>query len=76
MAKIKVGIIGVGNCASGFIQGIEWYKSSGEERAGLMHERVGGYSVDDIVFASAFDIGANKVGKPLSDAIYSGPNAV
>ena len=76
MAKIKVGIIGVGNCASGLIQGIEWYKSSGEVRAGLMHGRVGGYSVDDIVFASAFDVGANKVGKPLSDAIYSGPNAV
>jgi len=76
MAKIKVGIIGVGNCASGLIQGIEWYKSSGEGRAGLMHERIGNYSVDDIVFASAFDIGANKVGRPLSDAIYSGPNAV
>jgi len=76
MARINVGIIGVGNCASGLIQGIEWYKSSGSERVGLMHERIGNYSVDDLMFVSAFDIGAKKVGKPLSDAIYSGPNAV
>jgi myo-inositol-1-phosphate synthase len=76
MPPIRVGIIGVGNCASGLIQGIEWYRANRGQDVGLMHKRVGRYSVEDVVFVSAFDIAANKVGKPLSEAIYSAPNAV
>lgn len=76
MPRIKVGIIGVGNCASGLIQGVEYYKSCRGEKIGLMHERVGEYSVEDIEFVSAFDIGTSKVGRPLAEAIYSEPNAV
>jgi myo-inositol-1-phosphate synthase len=77
MGKIGVGIIGVGNCASGLIQGIEYYKNVKQrEIIGLMHQKIGGYRFDDIEFRSAFDVGKNKVGKPLSEAIYLSPNCV
>ena len=76
MTKIRVGIIGVGNCASGLIQGIEYYRNAHGHGAGLMHERVGRYAATDVEFASAFDVGANKVGRPLGEAIYCEPNGV
>jgi len=76
MGKIKVGVVGIGNCLSGLIQGIEFYKKTKEEKIGLMHEKIGNYGVDDIDFVSAFDISENKVGLPLSEAIYAEPNEV
>ncbi len=72
MSRIKVGIVGVGNCASGIIQGVDLYrkndKNARDARA-LGNAKIGGYRIDDIEFVSAFDVGANKVGKPLCDAI-------
>jgi len=76
MAKIRVGVVGVGNCFAGLVQGIEYYKRSETKRIGLMHEVLGGYGIEDIEFTSAFDVGADKVGKPLSEAIYADPNYV
>ncbi|MEM4726329.1 MAG: inositol-3-phosphate synthase, partial [Nitrososphaerales archaeon] len=76
MGKIRVGIIGVGNCASALVQGIEFYKTTGESEIGLMHQEIGGYKLEDITFTSAFDVGENKVGKLLSEAIYEEPNLV
>lgn len=76
MSKIRVGIIGVGNCASALVQGVEFYKNADENESipGLMHVRLGGYHISDIEFAAAFDIDKNKVGKDLSEAIFSPPN--
>jgi myo-inositol-1-phosphate synthase len=76
MAEIKVGIIGVGNCASGLIQGVEYYRQKSDLRTGLIHHRIGDYSVTDLEFVSGFDIGETKVGKPIATAIYSPPNEV
>src|SRR4030043_2100115 len=74
---IRVGVIGVGNCFSGLAQGIEYYKShKTKEMVGLMHERVGPYKYSDIEFVSAFDVGKNKINKPLSEAVYCSPNLV
>jgi myo-inositol-1-phosphate synthase len=74
--KVRVAIVGVGNCANSFIQGIEYYKNAdaNEEIPGLMHVDLGGYHVNDIEFTAAFDIDADKVGKDLSEAIWSGQN--
>jgi len=75
--KIRVGVIGVGNCFAGLAQGIEYYRRNKEARKiGLMHEKIGNYGVEDIKFTSAFDAAENKVGKPLSEAIYAEPNDV
>lgn len=75
--KIRVGIIGCGNCASGFIQGIEYYKQNPErEVVGIMHQNINGYDVRDIEIACAFDVDKNKVGKTLNEAIYAKPNMV
>jgi len=76
MGKIKVGVVGIGNCLSGLIQGIEFYKKNRSERIGLMHEKIGSYGVEDIDFVSAFDVSENKVGRSLSKAIYAEPNEV
>jgi len=76
MTKIRVGVIGVGNCFAGLVQGIEYYKKNKNKMIGLMHEKIGSYGFDDIEFTSAFDVGENKVGKPLTEAIYSDPNYV
>lgn len=77
MKKIKVGIIGVGNCFAGLVQGIEFYKKNpGRKVIGLMHESMGGYKFDDIEFVAAYDVGANKVGRPLNEAVYAEPNLV
>ena len=75
--KIRVGIIGVGNCFAGLIQGIEYYKKHRNKNpVGLMHVKIGPYSFDDIEFVSAFDVGANKIGQPLDKAVFASPNLV
>jgi len=76
MGKVRVGIIGVGNCASSFVQGVEYYKDAGKDDfvPGLMHVDLGGYHVSDIEFSAAIDIDKNKVGKDLSTAIFTYPN--
>ena len=72
--KVRVAIIGVGNCASSFVQGIHYYKDAdpAEPVPGLMHVDLGGYHVRDIEFTAAFDIDADKVGKDLSEAMNTG----
>jgi myo-inositol-1-phosphate synthase len=74
--KVRVAIVGVGNCASSFVQGVHYYQNAkvGEEVPGLMHVELGGYHVRDIEFSAAFDIDSEKVGKDLSEAIFSGQN--
>ena len=74
--KVRVAIVGVGNCANSFIQGVEYYKDAdpNENVPGLMHVDLGGYHVKDIEFVAAFDIDSEKVGKDLSEAIWSGQN--
>jgi myo-inositol-1-phosphate synthase len=76
MQKINVAIIGVGNCASSLVQGIHYYRKvkEGESVPGLMHINLGGYHINHINFVAAFDIDKNKVGKDLSEAIYTKPN--
>lgn len=77
MGKIKVGVIGVGNCFAGLYQGLEYYKKHGvDETAGLMHPILGGYSLEDIEFVCAFDVSKKKVGKNLVEATYALPNEV
>ena len=74
--KVRVAIVGVGNCASSFVQGVQYYKDAdpAEQVPGLMHVDLGGYHVSDIEFTAAFDIDVDKVGKDLSEAIFSGQN--
>jgi myo-inositol-1-phosphate synthase len=74
--KVRVAIIGVGNCASALVQGVHYYRDAdpAETVPGLMHVDLGGYHVRDIEFSAAFDIDADKVGKDLGTAIWSGQN--
>src|SRR3982074_2667449 len=74
--KVRVAILGVGNCASSLVQGVEYYKDAkqGESIPGLMHVELGGYHIRDIEFSAAFDIDKDKVGKDLADAIFAGHN--
>jgi myo-inositol-1-phosphate synthase len=74
--KVRVAIIGVGNCASSLVQGVHFYRHAAEnERVpGLMHVNLGGYHIRDIEFTAAFDIDRNKVGHDLAEAIYAEPN--
>ncbi len=74
--KIRVAIIGVGNCASSLVQGVHFYRNAqdGEFVPGLMHVNLGGYHIHDIEFTAAFDINRTKVGKDLAEAIYAEPN--
>lgn len=77
MPRIKVAVVGVGNCASSLIQGIHYYKTRGKDHAvGLMHYEIGGYVPGDIQVAAAFDIDSRKVGKPLHEAIFAPPNCM
>jgi myo-inositol-1-phosphate synthase len=73
---VRVGIVGVGNCASSLIQGRYYYQDAPEDGfvPGLMHVNLGGYHVRDIEFVAAFDVNAGKVGKDLGEAIYAAPN--
>jgi myo-inositol-1-phosphate synthase len=74
--KVRVAIIGVGNCANSLLQGVEYYKDAdpGQFVPGLMHVDLGGYHVRDIEFTAAFDVTTAKVGKDLADAIWAHPN--
>jgi myo-inositol-1-phosphate synthase len=74
--KVRVAIIGVGNCASSLVQGVHFYRDAKEEEQipGLMHIRLGGYHIGDIEFTAAFDVVDTKVGKDLSEAIFAYPN--
>jgi myo-inositol-1-phosphate synthase len=74
--KVRVAIVGTGNCANAFVQGVTYYRDAdpAEQVPGLMHVDLGGYHVRDIEFVAAFDIDAEKVGKDLSEAIWSGQN--
>ncbi|MEJ2263813.1 MAG: inositol-3-phosphate synthase [Anaerolineales bacterium] len=74
--KVRVAIVGVGNCASALVQGVQFYKDVGDDRQvpGLMHANLGGYHIRDIEFSAAFDVVDTKVGKDLSEAICAFPN--
>ncbi len=74
--KVRVAIIGIGNCASALVQGVFFYQDAPDDAfvPGLMHPRLGGYHIRDIEFTAAFDIDVNKVGKDLSEAIFVPPN--
>ena len=74
--KVRVALIGVGNCANSLIQGVQYYGDAPEEEfvPGLMHVNLGGYHVRDIEFTAAFDVTTEKVGKDLSEAIWAHPN--
>ena len=74
MGKLRVAIVGVGNCASSLVQGVQFYAATepGDHVPGLMHVELGGYHVRDIEFVAAFDVDAKKVGRDLSEAIRSG----
>lgn len=75
MSKVRIAIVGVGNCASALVQGIHYYRDKNEDDAvGLMHWNLGGYRPFDIEFATAFDIDKRKVGQDLSEAVFSLPN--
>ncbi|MDF1546035.1 MAG: inositol-3-phosphate synthase [bacterium] len=76
MGKVRVAIIGVGNCASSLVQGVEYYKKAKDDDQvpGLMHVNLGGYHIKDIEFSAAIDIDKNKVGKDLADAVFTKPN--
>ncbi|MBX6741645.1 MAG: inositol-3-phosphate synthase [Acetobacteraceae bacterium] len=73
---LRVGLVGVGNCASSFVQGLTFYRDAqaNEPVPGLMHAEVGGYHVSDIRLSAAFDVSATKVGHDLSEAIFASPN--
>ena len=76
MPEIRVAIVGVGNCASALVQGVEYYKDAREDVTvpGLMHANFGGYHIRDIKFVAAFDVNKNKIGKDLAEAISTKPN--
>jgi myo-inositol-1-phosphate synthase len=75
-SKIRVGIVGVGNCASSFVQGLTYYANaqSNEPVPGLMNVSVGGYHINDVEISAAFDVNARKVGRDVADAIWAEPN--
>jgi myo-inositol-1-phosphate synthase len=75
-SKVRVGIVGVGNCASSFIQGLSYYREAkgNEPVPGLMHVELGGYHVSDVEISAAFDVNAAKVGRDVSEAIFVRPN--
>src|ERR687888_383554 len=74
--RVRVALIGVGNCANSLLQGVEYYKDAPDDQfvPGLMHVNVGGYHVRDVEFVAAFDVTTDKVGKDLADAIWARPN--
>jgi myo-inositol-1-phosphate synthase len=75
MGKIKIAIVGIGNCASSLIQGIEYYRNKEEKDGiGLLHWDLGGYKPYDIEVVAAFDIDKRKVGKDVSETIFALPN--
>src|SRR3712207_3083496 len=75
-SKVRVGIVGVGNCASSFVQGLSYYRDANgnEPIPGLMNVEVGGYHISDVEVSAAFDVNASKVGRDVSEAIFAEPN--
>lgn len=76
MERIRIAIIGVGNCASALVQGIYFYRDNPDCTLGLMHKQIGKYQAGDIEIVAAFDIDKRKVGKKLKDALFSPPNNI
>ncbi|MGZ8600737.1 MAG: inositol-3-phosphate synthase, partial [Actinomycetota bacterium] len=76
MSKVRLAIVGVGNCASSLVQGLEYYKDAdpGDTVPGLMHVDLGGYHIGDVEVVAAFDVDAKKVGTDVSEAAVSEPN--
>ena len=75
--KIKVALVGIGNCFSGLIQGIEYYSQNPSQQViGIIHEKLRDYTIHDIDFVAGFDVGENKIGKSINEAIYEYPNMV
>jgi myo-inositol-1-phosphate synthase len=74
--RVRVAVVGVGNCANSLLQGVEYYKDAPDDKfvPGLMHVNLGGYHIRDIEFTAAFDVTSDKVGKDLADAIWAHPN--
>src|SRR6266705_7087891 len=74
--RVRVALVGVGNCANSLLQGVEYYNDSPDDQfvPGLMHVNLGGYHIRDVEFTAAFDVTVDKVGKDLSDAIWAHPN--
>ena len=74
--KVRVAIVGVGNCSSSLVQGVQYYREASPDEAvpGLMHVNLGGYHISDIEFTAAFDVDADKVGRDLGEAIFRGQN--
>src|SRR5712691_7196785 len=74
MSTVNVGLIGVGNCASSLVQGVEYYSNTSGEPAGLTNAVCAGYAVSDVRFTSAFDVNAAKIDRDLSEAMWAAPN--
>ena len=74
MGEIRIGIVGVGNCASSLIQGISYYSKKKDEVIGLMHYEICGYTPKNIKVVAAFDVDRRKVGRPVEEAIFANPN--
>ena len=76
MSKVRVAIVGVGNCASSLVQGLHFYRDTdpGEQIPGLMHVQLGPYQVSDVEIAAAFDVDGKKVGRDVAEAIFAEPN--
>ena len=75
MREIRLAIVGVGNCASALLQGIEYYRTNDPaERAGVLHPEIGGYRLEDIRPVAAFDVDTRKVGRPLEESVFAPPN--
>src|SRR5690348_18130268 len=76
MGSVRVAIVGVGNCASSLVQGVEYYRNAdpSDDVPGLMHVTLGGYHVNDVKFVAAFDVDASKVGLDLGKAVFAGQN--
>jgi len=74
MEKIKVGIIGIGNCAKALVEGVQYYNENPEDKVGLMYEDIGGYQSGDMEFVIGFDVDRRKVNRPLAEALRADPN--
>jgi myo-inositol-1-phosphate synthase len=76
MSKVRIAIVGLGNCASSLVQGLEYYEDAdpNDTVPGLMHVQLGGYHIRDVEIVAAFDVDAKKVGKDVAEAIFTEPN--
>src|SRR3989338_125070 len=77
MPKIRCAVVGIGNCFAGLVQGIEYYRQNPDQKVtGIMHQDMAGYNIHDIEFVCGFDVGENKIGKTINEAVYEYPNMV